>query len=58
MKLMRVCYLCEIYNIYCVNSGQLAMIGLRCLTLLFAPLKKKKLERDIPFILKIVPVSI
>lgn len=33
-------------------------MGLRCLTLLFAPMKTKKLETSsIPYILKIVPVS-
>ncbi len=35
-----------------------AMMALRCLALLLAPLKTKKLCENIPFILKVVPVSL
>ena len=50
----------ELFIINYFYSARLAMMSLRCLTLLFAPLKKKKLEShgDIPYVLKIVPVSI
>ena len=34
-----------------------AMLTLRCLALLFASLKTKKLDESIPYIIKIVPVS-
>lgn len=32
------------------------MMALRCLTLLFSPMKSKKIGESLPFILKIVPV--
>lgn len=35
-----------------------SLLALRCLGLLFTPLKIKKLQESIPYILKIVPVSI
>ena len=35
-----------------------AMMVLHCLSLLFAPMKTKKLEEDIPYVIKIVPVSL
>ena len=37
---------------------QLAMMAIRCLAILFGPIKTKKLEENVPYILKIVPVSI
>ena len=43
------------YNIY---IGHCALMALRCLVLLFAPMKTKKLETNIPYIFKIVPVSV
>ena len=33
------------------------MMGLRCLALLFVPMKCKKMEESIPYIAKVVPVS-
>ena len=33
------------------------MVALRCLGMIFCPLKKKPTGNDIPFILKVVPVS-
>ena len=34
-----------------------AMMGLRCLALLFVPIKCKRMEDSIPYIAKVVPVS-
>ena len=34
------------------------MLALRCLALLFTPIKAKKLPESIPYIMKIVPVSV
>lgn len=34
------------------------MLALQCLGLLFTPLKTKKLQENIPYILKIIPVSL
>ena len=45
------------YNISFYFSDRRALMALRCLALLFAPMKTKKLEESIPYILKIVPVS-
>ena len=45
-----------LFNIL-LNVDIVASMALRCLALLFAPIKTKKLEEDIPFIMKVVPVS-
>ena len=38
-------------------ADQNTLLALRCLALLFAPMKTKKLEENIPYIMKVVPVS-
>lgn len=45
-------------RLYVHFIGHCALMALRCLALLFAPMKQKKLETNIPYILKIVPVSV
>ena len=40
------------------RTAHCALMALRCLALLFAPMKTKKLETNIPYILKILPVSV
>lgn len=37
---------------------QLAMMAIRCLAIVFAPIKTKKLEENVPCVLKIVPIGI
>ena len=34
------------------------MMGLRCLALLFIPMKCKRMDDNIPYIAKVVPVSV
>ena len=41
-----------------ITVDRVVMMALRCLALLFAPIKTKKLDDDVPYILKIIPVSI
>ena len=39
-------------------TDQSAMLALQCLALLFSPLNTKKIEKSIPYIIKVVPVSL
>lgn len=38
-------------------TDRCVLMALRCLTLLFVPLKSKKLDDNLPYIMKVVPVS-
>lgn len=51
------CYMFLLYS-YFHYADRSILMALRCLTLLFAPMKSKKLDDNLPYIMKVVPVSL